>query len=375
MNRKIKYLQEMKDSRLLYEKEIPRFGYILIIVVGFLIIGTVIWSIKTPKVYMVKAQGIVQSDNKNYVMPGYTGKIVNIKIKEGVLVEKGEELFTIKSDEMNLQLIQLLEQEKNYESRIAQFEKLVKSIKDDKNYFDASCPKDNLYYGQFEAYKSQVAQNQVDVSSCKAYGYSEEQIENQLILNQSKVSEIYYNAVQSAENSIVEAKTQIDSIESQKMAINEGKEEYKVTAPETGIIHMLSEYKEGMVVQSASPVASISSEKDKYTIIAYVSVSDATKTHVGDKVDVEINGLAQSIYGTISGKVIQMDSDLTTQNTDNVQQKSFFKAYIKPDNVYLINKEGNKVNISNGMVVEARIQYDEVTYFDYVVEALEGISR
>lgn len=375
MNKRIKNFEELKDSRLLYEKELPEFGYMLIVAVALLMTGVVIWGIKAPKTYMIKAQGTVQSDNKNYVMPSYTGEIIQMNIKEGVLVEKGDELFTIKSGEMNLQLTQLLEQEKAYETKKSQFEKLVQSIKDDKNYFDATSSDDNLYYNQFEAYKSQVAQNQVDVSTYKAYGYTEEQIENQLVINQAKVSEIYYNAIHSAENSIADANTQLDSLKAQKLAVNEGKEEYIVTAPETGIIHMLSDYKEGMVVQAASPVASIASAKDEYTIIAYMSPMDAAKTHVGDKVDLEISGLTQSIYGTIDGKVIQMDSDLTTQNSENGEQSSFFKVYIKPDITYLISKEGNKVNITNGMSVEARIKYDEVTYFNYVVEALEGISR
>lgn len=33
-------------------------------------------------------------------------------------------------------------------------------------------------------------------------------------------------------------------------------------------------------------------------------------------------------------------------------------------------KEGDKVNISNGMAVETTIQYGKVTYFNYVLEAL-----
>ena len=225
MNKRIKNFEELKDSRLLYEKELPEFGYMLIVAVALLMTGVVIWGIKAPKTYMIKAQGTVQSDNKNYVMPSYTGEIIQMNIKEGVLVEKGDELFTIKSGEMNLQLTQLLEQEKAYETKKSQFEKLVQSIKDDKNYFDATSSDDNLYYNQFEAYKSQVAQNQVDVSTYKAYGYTEEQIENQLVINQAKVSEIYYNAIHSAENSIADANTQLDSLKAQKLAVNEGKEE------------------------------------------------------------------------------------------------------------------------------------------------------
>ncbi|MCD8329797.1 MAG: hypothetical protein LUC27_03795 [Lachnospiraceae bacterium] len=48
---------------------------------------------------------------------------------------------------------------------------------------------------------------------------------------------------------------------------------------------------------------------------------------------------------------------------------------ITPEATYLVSSQGNKVNLSNGMAVSARIQYDEVTYFQYMMEALMGLSR
>lgn len=372
---KIRKLEDLTDSRLLYEKDIPKFGYMLIILTSFLMFCVVIWSITAHKPYIVKADGIVQSDNKNYVMSKYTGEIVEINMKEGVLVEKGESLFKVKSSEIDVQLTQLQEQEKLYEVKKRQFQKLVKSIKEDKNYFDGTSQEDNLYYNQFELYKSQIEQNKVDVSSYKAYGYTDEQIEAQLIINEAKISEIYYNAIQAAENSIADANVQLEMINAQKVALGAGQREYVVTAPETGRVHLISEYKKGMVVQATTPIASIASEKDSYTIVANVGVMDVVKIHVGDKVDLEINGLAQSIYGTIGGEVIQIDSDLTIQNIEAGQQNAYFKAYIEPDISYLISNEGKKINITNGMAVEARIVYDELTYFDYVLETLQGVSR
>lgn len=368
-------MSQLKDRRLLYEKELPAFGYILVLTVAALLTAVVIWSIKTPKTYMITSNGIVQSDDKNYVMSGYTGEIIQINMEEGQLVEEGDTLFVIKNADMDLQLTQLKEQQKFYEDKISQYEKLVQSIKDNVNYFDAGKSDDSLYYSQFEAYKSQVAQNQLDVSTYKSYGYTDEQIENQLINNQAKITEIYYNAIQNAETAASEARAQLDAIEAQKTALNKGQEEYEITAPETGVVHMLSDYKEGMVVQATSALASIASEQDKYLVIAYVSASDATRTHVGDKVDIAVSGLTQSVYGTLEGKVTKIDSDITTQNTEDGSSGTFFKVYVEPDNTYLVSKEGNKVNISNGMAVETRIQYDEVTYFNYVLEALGVLTR
>ena len=40
------------------------------------------------------------------------------------------------------------------------------------------------------------------------------------------------------------------------------------------------------------------------------------------------------------------------------------------DQDYVLSREGDKVNVTNGMTAVARIQYDKVTYFNYVLEKL-----
>jgi len=376
MSKQIKTLEQLKDSRLLYEKKLPWFGYMISLTVTVLLIIVVVWGSYTTKIYVIKSSGIVQSDNKNYVMSPYTGKISEMMVSEGAVVGKGDVLFQVQSTDLNLQVTQLEEQNKSYDTRVSQFNKLVRAIKDDTNYFDISNENDSLYYSQYEAYKSKVAQSQVDVSTYKTYGYTDEQIEKQLVTNQAKITEIYYTAIQTAESSILDAQTQIDGVNAQLTALKQGQGQYTITANASGIVHMMSDYKEGMVVQAASAIASISSSQDTYSVVAYMSPSDVTRTHVGDKADIAVMGLAQSIYGTISGQVISIDSDMTTsKDSETGASSSYFKIYIKPDINYLINKEGNKVDISNGMTVESRIQYDEITYFDYVLESLGVLTR
>lgn len=376
MSIQIKTLEQLKDSRLIYEKKLPRFGYMISLTVTVLLIIVVAWSIYTPKTYVIKSSGIVQSDNKNYVMSPYTGKLSEMEATEGQVVEKGDVLFQVQSTDLNLQVTQLEEQKKSYETRVSQFQKLVQAIKDNKNYFDIADENDSLYYSQYEAYKSKVAQSQVDVSTYKSYGYTDEQIENQLVTNQAKITELYYTAIQAAESSILDAETQIDGINAQLTALKQGQGMYSITANASGIVHMMSDYKEGMVVQAAAAIASIASSQDTYSVVAYMSPSDVARTQVGDKVDIAVAGLNQSIYGTINGQVTSIDSDMTTsKDSETGESTSYFKVYIKPDGKYLVSKEGNKADITNGMTVEARIQYDEVTYFNYVMEALGVLTK
>ncbi len=370
MRKHIKSLENLKDSQILFDRNPPLFGYLLILIFCFFLGLAIVWSIKTPKVYTIQAQGTVTNTNANYVMCTYTGEIEHCNMTEGMLVEAGDILFTVKSTDYDLQKEQLENNRIAYEKQIEQNEKLVQSIKDDTNYFDAANPNDELYYSSFEAYKSKIEQSTLDTSTYKAYGYSDEQIEAEIVKNQGKISEIYYSAIQSAESAIQEAKLQIASIDAQLSATTSGQEAYVVKATVSGRLHMLADYKSGMVVQATTTVATITPENAKRVIEAYVSTADMARMHEGDTVQIVIDGLSQTVYGTISGTVKQIDSNVTTQQGENGSATQVFRVLVDMDTDYMVSQAGDKVDIVNGMTAVARIQYDKVTYFNYVLEKL-----
>lgn len=312
MRKQFKTMEQLRDSRLLFEKKLPPFGYMLLLVIAAALIGVILWSIHAVKPYMIISQGTVTNQDASYVMPAYTGEIEQCYMEEGMLVQAGDVLFTIKSTDYNLQEEQLLANKETYQKQIEQSELLVQSIKDDTNYFDASNPEDELYYSTYEAYKSQVAQNKFDGSMYQAYGYSDEQIEAELEKNQGKIAEIYYSAIQSAQNTIREAQQQMEAINAQLAAIQNGQAEYSVKAVADGTLHMLADYKSGMVVQTGSAVATITPENEEVLIEAYISTADMARMEEGDTVQMAVDGLMQSVYGTVSGTVTGIDSNVTS---------------------------------------------------------------
>lgn len=370
MKKTIRSLDSLKDSRIMFDKKPPAFGYLLILIVGVFLCLALVWSIRTPKMYTIQAQGVVTNEEANYVMCTYTGEIDTCYLQEGILVEQGDVLFTVKSTDYDLQEKQLIESRGAYEQQISQNKLLVQAIKDDINYFDESNPKDSLYYSIFEGYKARIAQNVVDTSAYKSYGYTDEQIEAELHKNQGKINELYYSAIQSAESNIEQAELQIASIEAQLAAVNSGQTAYEVKATASGVLHMLGNYRSGMVVQTTTAVATITPANAEPVIEAYVSTADMARMKEGDSVQIVVDGLSQSIYGTISGKVKQIDSNITTQQAEDGRSAQMFRVLISMDSDYMINQSGDKVDIVNGMTTVARIQYDKVTYFNYVLEKL-----
>ncbi len=368
-------IDKLTDTRLVFDKEPPKFGYFLIWIIGAFLCAALVWSIRTPKVYMIEAQGTVTSEDSNYVMCSYTGEIDECYMQEGMIVEEGDTLFTVKTTDYDVQIEQLELSRVVYETKIEKYELLVQSIKDDTNYFDASAAEDELYYATYEAYKAQVEQKTLDTSAYASYGYTDEQIEAAIETNQGAIAEIYYTAIQTAENAIVEAQAQIDSIDAQILALQNGQEEYIVKATASGVLHLLASYKSGMVLQTTTTVATITPENSEAVIEAYVSTSDMARMHEGDTVKITVDGLSQNVYGTISGTVKQIDRNVSSQESSDGSTTQVFRVLVTMDSSYLVSKSGDKVDVVNGMTAVARIQYDKVTYFHYALEKLGFKTR
>lgn len=375
MKKQIKTMAQLRDSRLMFEKKIPPFGYALIIIITLSLIAVTVWSIYAHKNYMIISQGTVTSTESNYVMSTYSGVIEESYMYEGKVVSEGDVLFTVRSTDYNLQEEQLLYNKSIYEDKIEKLHLLVKSIREDNNYFDEANSDDMFYYSSYESYKAQIAQTTFDASTYKLYGYSDEQIEAEIKKNEAKISEIYHSTIKSVEASIDDANMQIASINAQLLAIDKGQTEYHIKANDSGVLHMMSDYKEGMVVQAGNAIASISPENAEIIVEAYITTADRARIKEGDTVQLAVDGLMQSVYGNISGVVMSIDRNVITFEGSNGQNNSVFKIKIKPNNDYVISNSGDKVNLSNGMSVEARIVYDKVTYFQYLLEKLGLYAR
>ena len=332
MSSQVKTLSDLKDSRILFEKDLPAFGYMIIFVIMFLLIVLAVWMSTTPKIYIVKGSGVIYSTNKNYIMPSYSGAIKRINVQEGSYVDKGNVLMTIASTDLDLQKEQIDGQIESYKEQIAQYEKLLLCIRDNKNYFSSAEIKDDFYRNKFETYQSKMEQLHFDASTYKQYNYTDDQIQQEAIKNESKIEELYFTTLQETNQSIESLNSEIDKLVIQENAVLKGMSEYQVKAEMSGTVHLSAAYKTGMVVQAGNQIGSISSELDQYMVESYIGVGDMPRIEVNDKVDIVVSGLIQSDYGVLTGVVKQIDSDVTTTSSG----KMFFKVKIAPDNGYLV---------------------------------------
>ena len=370
MTTTIRDINELQDRRIMMEKKLPPFGYALILLTAALILFLVVWSTKNYRTYVSQSSGSAQAANKTYIMSSYSGSITELNIAEGSYVNEGDLIAHIKSTDLDMQQDSLQSQLDIYKKQKSQYEKLVKSIQDDKNYFSETDIDDQPYYYQYETYKSQVAQKAFDASPYQAAGYSDEQIKALMEQNQSEVEALYYSTLQSISASLTSVQSNIDNLQSQMDALSTGANDYYIYAPTSGVIHMDTPYKVGMVLSAGTPLATVASENSDLEVVAYVTLNDRPLLHVGDPCKIAITGLSEYSYGTLTGTVTSIDSDVTASSSG-----SYYKMTITPDSTYVISNSGDKVDLSNGMSVTARVEYDKLTYFEYAMEALGVLFR
>ena len=343
MTTTIQNLDDLQDRRIMMDRDVPPYGYAFVILVGLFMIFLLVWSTRTNRIYVSQNSGTVQASNKTYIMSSYSGTLTELYISEGSYVNEGDLVAHIKSTDLDMQQDNLESQLKIYQTQVDQYNKLLQCIQDDTNYFSETSVEDQPYYYQYETYKSQVEQKTFDASAYQAAGYTDAQIKTMMEQNQSEIQALYYSTMQSISQSITSAQSNVDNVQAQIDALNTGANDYYLYAPTSGVIHMDSPYKEGMVLSAGSPLATVASENDDLEIVAMVTVNDRPLLHVGDPCKIAITGLSEYSYGTLTGTVTAIDSDVTTSTS-----ASYYKMTIKPDSTYVVSRSGDKVGVLVG---------------------------
>ena len=131
-----------------------------------------------------------------------------------------------------------------------------------------------------------------------------------------------------------------------------------------------------MMEQSQSEVEAL-----YYSTMQSISQSITSAQSNVDNVQAQLDALNTGandyyIYAPTSG-VIHMTGTVTAIDSDVTASSnaSYYKMTIKPDATYVVSRSGDKVDLSNGMSVTARVEYDQVTYFEYAMEALGVLFR
>ncbi|KFN01809.1 HlyD family efflux transporter periplasmic adaptor subunit [Bacillus clarus] len=368
-------LNEITDSRILYDKKPPRFMLFIIAVVMIMITISIIWSIYTVKTYVVKGQGIVTTQNKQNIMSPVSGAVEEIHVEEGKKVYKGDLLLSLKPTQSNLQIEQTNEQVVHLNERLKLLTRAQTNVSKGTNDFDTKNSDEFEFYNKLKSLQVKIKEfefSKVTEDTLKQQNYTDEQIIDYKNKATNKREQAKYDTLSEFTNEKKQIEMEVNKLEAQKSALVKSLEEYKIFATEDGKFHLSSKITMGMVIQAGMLVGSLAGENEDLIIELNMPAAERTKVKIKDDVEMVVAGLNQSEYGTIKGKVISIAEDAIIDEKKE-SNNIYFKMKIKPEKSYLEDKNNKKVNLSLGMLTEVRIKYEKISYLQYLTE-LMGIT-
>lgn len=369
------HLSELTDSRILYEKRAPVFGFFVIALAVLAILSTFIWSSMTTKPSVVQAAGSVESENRTYVMSSVSGKIVEVLTPNGSTVERDDTMIVVESVELAVEKQSVDAQAQELNQLLALQDRYRATLEGDTNEFDPNNPDESSFYYQFESLDYQLAQVRADPDSLRALGYSEAEIENVLRRDRLKRAELLNTALSAAADQAAETRQQIDTLTIRAAAVESQEVAYTVVAPETGTVYLNPNLAPGTVISAGEPLGTIAAPDAPRDVTVYLAVPDRQLVSVGDEVRVTVAGLPAPVYEKVEGVVTSIDSDVTTMtagaaSATTVSNESVFGITVELGKYFVEDQAGQRHEIGNGTAVQVELVYDEVSYLQYALGLL-----
>jgi adhesin transport system membrane fusion protein len=141
----------------------------------------------------------------------------------------------------------------------------------------------------------------------------------------------------------------------QKLAVNEeslrGARGRELRSPVDGVVNDVQVTTIGGFVQPGQKVMEVVPLGDKLLVETRVKPSDIAFIKVGDKALVKVTAYDFSIYGGLTGRVVQVSADSIY---DEVEKQAYFNVIVETDRSYL-EASGRRLPITPGMITDTEI--------------------
>lgn len=360
---KVYSYNEIKESKLIYDRKPPAFGVIMTLLTLVLLTGALLWAGLSVKTYVVKASGIVTHAGKVNLMNTVSGEVQTLAAQEGQAVNAGDVILTIDSYQVRLQIAQLRTLVELYDAKIAAVNKLIAFV----NNYDLS--DESTHVNPFDRNDSETAKLRGDADTFIMYVKQQQTAESEEEFTQEQLDSVKssFLSQQSVYASLDEYTAQRVQQGGQLQMYTDSLDAYTVRAGRDGIVHLNAGLTVGTVLQAGTLIGSISgNDASGLQFDTVVSATDRSKLTVGSLVEIALGGVLQAEYGVLTGKVTAIDND-STQTEDGTV---YYRVTVKPDKTSLTDRKGNTIDLTVGMLAEVRIKYDETTWLKWIVEQI-----
>lgn len=399
--------EQMKDSRIFFDKRPPAFGNIFLVFTICVLIGAFLVSSSVAKPYIVNAQGVVNTTDHKYVSTEVPGTVVEILVEEGETVESGQILLRISSGEEELRVKALLGQTEQIQLKIDAMDRYQKSLLEKKNLMRNEGIEQE-YYGYVEYYLAQysnenysshiqedsldkniekqtrltneISKIQSEIDLIKIPDVSSEdvqKIQNQITNKSNEINQLVNElekTTNTLESSVIQDKITSKEIELQKLETNLNNLQRDLTTSEN--LQMKVQDKQSTLASKQSELSSIESEiklaqeqngtpatqsdqmlaqltaelgKNRTAAMTQLEEMEANKSIYLGQIDTHLvtagnNGVVHFVIPLKEGVTLQQNQTIAEVSTQE-SSKFLIEAYINASDISKVSI-GNKVNVS-----------------------------
>jgi membrane fusion protein, peptide pheromone/bacteriocin exporter len=363
------FLNELTDSRLLYDKKPPKILFYTISIVLLFTFVMVMASLFLHKPYVVKASGIVTSNEKTALTVNATGTITYFNISEGQMIHIGDVIMTFDDSQTQIQIEQYADMISYCNDQIVLYTRCVNEINEGTNTFSKEDTEEAVFYYIIKQYQNKVLIYTRSDEELKDLGYyTKKDIKKQQLSLSLQREDCRYQVISDLTAKRQNIEKELLSYTAQYNSYKRLLDSYIQKATQNGVVHLTADIQSGMFMTSGSVIGSISSNsQEDITIESYISAQDRSRISLGAKVEIEVLGMPKNDYGVLTGFITEIDNDMTTNQNEGTV---FYKVKIVLDQKMMANHSGKTIMLVLGMLTQCNIKCEDSTWFAWAMEQI-----
>lgn len=322
------------------------------------------------------SRGVVRSYTENTKLTSVVnGRIIKTSLfQNNQVVNKGDTLLVVTAEQLETQKNLQNNQASDYQAQLADLNKLVTG-----NY---SSLQTGQYQRELSAMHEKIAQVNAQLQLAEKDFNRTKKLFEQDIFSQAEYDKNLFN-VENLRRQIAtikeeqiaqwqaqkrEVERQIRTLNAESKRIHQEAKNYIITAPMKGRLVDFSGLQKGNYIIQGQEIGSISPE-ESLIIETYVSPKDIGFIHTKQEVKIQMDTYNYNQWGLLTGKVIQVDQNITVdQQTGN----TFFRVLCAMDKNYLQLKNGYKGNVEKGMTLTTRFHLIDRTLWQLLFDRVDN---
>lgn len=391
-------LKLMNDLNGALQQEKHR-GYFLVILMLFaLIIVFVVWAYNSTLEEVTRGQGSIISSSREQIIQSLDpGIIMQMDVKEGDIVEKGQILLRL--DDTRSSAV-LRESEVKVSNLTAMAARLKAETLGTAPVFPKEVPQE-LQQRERQAYMArrramtdavaglqqskQFLDREIAITQPLAQQGLVSQVEVLRMERQSadlglQISERRNRYAADANNELVKVEAELAQARENMLMRADPVEHAMIRAPLRGIVKNIKINTVGGVVNAGQDILEIVPLDDKLLVEAYIRPQDVAFVRPGLPAVVKISAYDYSIYGGLEGTVSLISPDTLSNDKRNSelklnQNEVYYRMLVRTNESSLVDKNGKKMPIIPGMIATVDVKTGEKTVFQYLIKPITRMKQ